>query len=166
MAISISNQFAILEACYFAKSLTSVALDTWRYLLAARDILYSYAIPFEKGETDELFRSLLQVANIIRITAKSTTFGRHIDIASDTKSCTKIESGTSNNQHGPDKNLYNVEKINSDCVRIYFHVSKEKSAQSNLGNYKLDYCQNYNNLLFTCFTLENNNPMTKSIHLW
>jgi len=82
----------------------------------------------EKRERTKLFHSLLQVANIIRITTKTTTFGRHIDIAGDTaKSCTKIESGTSNNQHDPDKNSHNVEKMNSElCKNIFSCIGGRK----------------------------------------
>lgn len=54
----------------------------------------------QKEEQGRLFRSLLQVANIIRITAKTATFDRHIGVAGNVKSCTKIESGTSDNQRG------------------------------------------------------------------
>lgn len=39
----------------------------------------------QKGEQRRVFRSLLQVANIIRITAKTATFDRHIGVAGERK---------------------------------------------------------------------------------
>jgi len=44
----------------------------------------------QKREQRRVFRSLLQVANIIRITAKTTTFDRHIGVAGNVKSSTKV----------------------------------------------------------------------------
>lgn len=66
----------------------------------------------QNGEQKRVFRSLVQVANIIRITAKTTTFDRHIGVAGDVKSCTKIESGTNDNQRGDSqiKTLCDVRK--------------------------------------------------------
>ena len=104
MAISIADMYFVihrgiadsLEALlYIRKTLLQKMfnVDTAMEVLELRRQENGTVLMYEsiqKREQRTVFRSLLQVANIIRITAKTTTFDRHIGVAGNVKSSTKV----------------------------------------------------------------------------